>query len=327
MKQKLVEIAKQIRDWQLARGLSDNELCKRFQGLGSTKTFKRILDEDLAELDLERWVVEYEQVRTLVDLEGSNPDVAEPIYDDLWHVTASRLAVSDAMQERGNNRLVIIEGQSGSGKTTAARCIAGRYGRKVVLVEADETWKGPALGPMLGGLSRAVGLKVETYSSADYRLTRLIEALGSSPVCLAIDEAHHLGPRTLNLCKTILNKTACQVVFLCIPTLFRKLETEAYEEAQQLTKNRLCERVKLNGPALADVEKVFDRRLKWEEETDKRAASTLKGCAKMCADAARRHGYWNFVNLVVRKCRELAGGKAIDKETFARAIQKAQQSR
>jgi DNA transposition AAA+ family ATPase len=325
-KTRLIEVAKQIRDWQVGRGLSDNELCKRFTGLGSTKTYKRILEEELEELDLERWGVEYEQVRTLLDLESQNADIEEPVYDDLWHITATRLAVSDAMKERGNNRLVIIEGQSGSGKSTAARCMAAKFGRKIVLVEADETWKGPNLGGMLSGLLRALQVR-EAPISGDGKLHKIIDVLSQSPVCLAIDEAHHLGPRTLNIVKSILNQTPCQVVFLCIPTLFRRLETEAYEEAKQLTQNRLCERVKLNGPALADVERFFERRLTWETESDGRKGETHKGCAKLCAEQARRHGYWNFVNLVVRKCRELAGKRPVDRDTFAKALAKAQQSR
>jgi hypothetical protein len=315
-----MEAARQIRDWQTKRGISDSELCRKYSGLGSTKTYKRILEGDLEELDLERWAVEYEQVLTLLDLESQAAVLEEPIYDDLWHVTASRLAVVDAMRERGNNRLVIIEGPSGSGKSTAARCLAGRLGRKFVLCEADETWHGPSVGPMLAGLLRALGVKVESYSCADSRLMKILDLMNQTPICLAIDEAHHLGPRTLNLVKTVLNRTPCQVVFLCIPTLFRKLESEAYEEALQLTKNRLCERVRLNGPALADVEKFCERRLKWEE-------NTLKPCAKLCAEQARRHGSWNFVNLVTRKCKELAGNKAVDNDTFARAIQKVVQSR
>lgn len=315
---KLSSLAQQIREWQTQRGLSDNELCRKFTGLGSTKTFKRILDGDFEELDLERWQMEYEQVWLLADLENQSGDHEEPIYDDLWHVTASRLAAQEAMSEKGNNRLVIIEGPSGSGKTTAGRCLAARFGRKVVLSEADETWK-DSLNAMLGGLLRSLGVR-EIPTCAEARKTKLLAELNNAPVCLVIDEAHHLGPRTLNLVKTILNQTRCQIIFLCIPTLFRRLESAAYEEAKQLTKNRLAERVRLDGPALGDVERFLDRRLKWE-------AGALKPCAAKLAERAASHGCWNFVNLVCRKAKELAGKDAIDQETFAKAVQKAQQSR
>ncbi len=311
-------IAKQIREWQLARGLSDNELCKRFSGLGSTKTYTRILDGDVAELDLERWQIEYDQVWALIEIESQSTQDNEPIYDDLWHVTAPILAAKDAMAERGNNRLVIIEGPSGSGKTTAGRCLAARYGRRVVLTEADETWK-DSLCSMLGGLLRSLSVRDIPLSTED-RKQKVLAILSGAPMCLVIDEAHHLGPRTLNLVKTILNQTQSQVIFLCIHTLFRKLECAAYEEARQLTQNRLAERVKLNGPALADVEKFLSRRLSFEP-------GTLKPCAKLCAGSAAEYGSWSFVNLVARKCRQLAGPAAVDQDTFVKALTKVQQSR
>jgi type II secretory pathway predicted ATPase ExeA len=310
--------ATRIRDWQQRRGISDTELCKRFAGLGSTKTFKRILEGDTAELDLERWFVEYEQVWTLMELESISAEQEEPIYDDLRHMLAARLAVQDAMAEKGNNRLVIIEGPSGSGKTTAARSLAARFGRKVVLAEADETWK-ESLNSMLGGILRAIAVR-EIPASAEARKTKLISALKASPVCLVIDEAHHLGPRTLNLVKTIINQSRCQVVFVCIETLFRKLECAAYEEAKQLTKNRLAERVRLTDLDAGEVEKFLDRRFKWEP-------GTIKSCARTLAERAQAHGYWNFVNLVARRARELAGKDPLDQDTFIKAVQKAQQSR
>lgn len=318
MKTTLTELAGRVRDWQQSAGLSDAELCRRFAGLGSTKTFKRILDGDLAELDLERWETDYRQVIALIEIESQAREADEPVYDDLWHVTATRLAATDAMQERGNNRLVIVEGPSGSGKTTAALCLAARFGRKIILAEADETWKESAAS-MLGGLLRACGVK-EIPQSSEQRKLRLLDYLTGNPACVVLDEAHHLGPRTLNLVKTVLNQTRCQFVFLCIPTLFRKLESAAYEEAKQLTANRMCERVRLPGPGAGEVEKFLDRRLKFE-------ADTLRPCARACAERAAQFGHWNFVNLVARHCRKLAGKSAVDNETFAKAVQKAAASR
>lgn len=318
MKNQLIELAQRVRDWQQQAGLSDAELCRRFTGLGSTKTFKRILDGDLAELDGERWVTDYQQVLALIEIASQNVAGAAPIYDDLRHMTITRLAVTDAMQESGNNRLVIVEGPSGSGKSTAGRALAARFGRKIILAEADETWK-DSLSAMLGGMLRACGVK-EIPQSADARKTRLIEHLTGTPSCLVVDEAHHLGPRTLNLVKTILNQTRCQFVFLCIPTLFRKLESAAYEEAKQLTHNRMCERVRLAAPAAEQVEKFLARRVKLEAET-------ARACCAACADRAPKFGHWNFVDLVARKCRQLAGQGAVDEDTFARAMTKAEATR
>lgn len=315
---KLKQLAEQVREFQLARNISDAELCRRFAGLGSTKTYKRILEGDLAELDSERWETEYKQVLALIEIESACQELDEPIYDDLKHVTATRLAVNDAMNERGNNRLVIVEGPSGSGKSTAGRALAARFGRKIVLAEADETWK-ESPNAMLGGLLRALGVK-EIPQSSEARKTKLVEYLLANPSCLLLDEAHHLGPRTLNLVKTLLNQTACQFVFLAIPTLFRKLESAAYEEAKQLTHNRMCERVRLAGPTAAETVKFLERRLKFE-------ADALKPCAAVCSERAPQYGHWNFVNLVARKCRQLVGKGTVDSESFAKAMEKAQATR
>jgi hypothetical protein len=68
------------------------------------------------------------------------------------------------------------------------------------------------------------------------------------------------------------------------------------------------------------VEKFIGRRLKF-------AAGALKPCAKRLADRAAGYGAWNFVGLVARQARELAGGEPIDEETFARAIQRVAATR
>ena len=318
MQAQLTQIASRIRDWQTARGLSNAEICRRFAGLGSSKTFALIIEGRVDELDVERQCHNYEQVWNLIEIESASTAADEPTYDDLPHVTAVRLAVRDAINETGNNRLVIVEGPSGSGKTTAGRKLAERYGVKVVLCEADETWK-DSLSNMLGGLLRALGVK-NPPNGSESRKTLLLEKLRETAACLVIDEAHHLGQRTLNLVKTILNQTPSQVVFLAIPTLLRRLESSAFEEARQLTKNRLCERVKLDGCDAESVEKFLRRRLTLE-------GPTAHNCAKTLAERSGQFGNWNFVNLVCRRARQLAGKDAVDQETFAKAMQQAAASR
>lgn len=310
-RKRLVELAAQIRDWQTSRRISDAELCRKYQGLGSTKTFKRILDGSLEELDLDRWLMEYQQVWTVLCVEA--PVEADPVYDDLWHVRAARSAVRSAMQEVGNNRLVIVEGPSGSGKTTAARCIASSFGKKVVICEATETWKGPKLSPMLGGVLWYLGVR-EIPNSEEGRLNKVLEVLQQAPVCLVIDEAHHLGLRTLNVIKTILNQTKCQIVLCAVETLFRRLESSAYEEAKQLTRNRLCARVRLNGPKLDDVDSYLERRMQWSCPTQR------KMCSKVLADGAKGRGGWNYVANVARTAMQFAEkGQPVDRDTFLEA--------
>ena len=304
----LVAIAQAIREYQAARGLTDTALLKKFTGLGSTKTFGRIYAGDLADLDTERWLQEYRQVQTLIEALNGSETEEEPLYDDLTTCSKLRFAATDAMKERGNARLVIVQGPSGSGKTYSARALAFRFGTKIVLSEADETWK-ESPNNMLGGLLRAFGIK-ELPQSADQRLVKLLELLTAKDYVLVIDEAHHLGPRTLNLVKTILNKTLSVIVLCAMDTLFRRLEMNAYEEARQLTQNRLCERVTLSTLNPRDVEIFIEGRLEWHN-------GDLKKAVTATVNAATGRGYFAFVKAAVRHARRKFAKEPLTIETWA----------
>ena len=321
MQPELKAVATRIREWQQARNISDAELCRRFVDLGSPKTFHLILDDKADGLDTDgRWQFDYERVWSLMEIMSTGDTETDLPLDDLTHVTQARLAVTDAMREPGNNRLVIIEGPTGSGKTTAARCIHARFGRKIIFCEADETWK-ESKSAMLGGILRALlPPRCSLPVGSEARLQKALDILTTTPVCLIIDEAHHLGPVTLNLVKTLLNQTKIQVVFCAVETLFRKLESSAYEEARQLTRNRLAERVKLGSVPTGDCAKFLNKRLTFTD-------GILPKLAKLLAERSNAYGHWNFIDLVVKKCRRLVGKETVDEETFVKALQQAAASR
>lgn len=315
LKQRLKDVGAKVRGWQLERRLSDAELLRRYRGLGTDRTFGRIICGDLDELDVARWVNDYEAVWQCIQMDSEESTIEEPLYDDLYGVIELRRAVAEAMREQGTSRLVLVQGPTGCGKTTAARMLRARYGARVQICEADETWK-ESPPAMLGGILAVFGVDNPPPSAAQ-RLMKLIKILKETRTCLVIDEAHHLGPRTLNLIKTIINQTPGEVVMLAMATLWKKLERESYEEARQLTQNRLCERIRLDTVEVADVEKIVKRRL-----GETLPASIVQKAAESICDAVRQKGGGlSLVKLICRKARKLSGkDKSVGLEDVGKAI-------
>jgi DNA transposition AAA+ family ATPase len=228
-------LAQTIKAWQSSKGMSNAQLLKRFPAIGSPRTLNRLAEGQLDNVESERYEHEYQRVVDMLELE-SGGIAGEVIYDDLYFCVSIMLKVRDLLKERGNNRLLIVEGPSGSGKSTLAMMIASKFGNAMVYTEANETWKDSIL-TFLRGLLRALGVS-EPPKVIDDCMAKLLALLTTGePRCLLIDEAHHLGPRTLNLIKTILNQTGSHIIFFAIPKLLQDLERAAYMEAMQLTHN------------------------------------------------------------------------------------------
>jgi len=318
MRAELGDVAGRIRRWQEERKISDSQMLRDFAGLGSTKTYTRIVAGDVEDLDCERWARDYAAVWSLIGLLSEAQSDNDEIYSDLTTVIDLRKAVADAMRERGNNRLVLVQGPSGSGKTTAARFLCAKYGARIQLCEATEIWK-ENMNAMLAALLATFGVKHAPSSCAE-KFTALVEKMSAARVCVVIDEAHHLGPKTLNLVKSLINQTPGEIVLLAMGTLWNRLETQAYSEARQLTHNRLAERIRFDGAAQADVEKMLERRL------------GLGGADRAAAAHAVRQGGGNvgnlsYVRMVCKQARKLAGKGAVTVETVARAAAQVSETR
>jgi type II secretory pathway predicted ATPase ExeA len=306
----LQETAGRIRAWQEERKISDSQMCRDFAGLGSTKTYTRIVAGDTEELDVDRWQRDYEAVWSLIQVLSESESDDDELYPDLTTVLDVRKAVADVMREKGNSRLVLVQGPSGSGKTTAAQLLRGRYGSRVVLCEATEIWK-ENMNAMLSAILSEFGVKNPKPSAAG-KFETLIEKLGATRVCLVIDEAHHLGPKTLNLVKSLINQTPGEIVLLAMGTLWNRLETQAYAEARQLTHNRLSERIRFDGVEQVDVEKILERRLGLQGGDAKAAAQALR-------PLAANNGYLKFIRHVCRKAMKISGKSAVTLEMVQRA--------
>jgi hypothetical protein len=162
------------------------------------------------------------------------------------------------------------------------------------VIEATVVWADNP-NAFLGAVLDAMGVR-DQPSSRDGRLRMVVSKLRARRVALAIDEAHHLGPNSLNTCKTLINETArssnpCEVIFLALPTLWRRLERAAYEEVRQLLGNRMAERIKIGELREGDVRKVMSRRAKVEDIRS--AQAVLK--------EARTRGNLSFVAAVCER--------------------------
>lgn len=292
----LVALAKKIRDWQEARDYSDNELLRRLPGLGSTKTFTRILKSDLAELDLQRWVSDYRAVWAVVEsLTGRERGDVE-LYEDLSTVISLRRALTDIFECRSIRRVILAEGDSGLGKSSALTFMQRKWGQRLLIIEATVVWDDNP-NALLGAALDALGVK-EQAISREGRLRQLLAKLRQARTALAIDEAHHMGPDCLNACKTIVNQTPGEVILLALPTLWRRLERGAYEEVKQLLGNRLAERIKLGKLREADVRKLLARRLGHEDP--KSVAAVLERAAALSAEG-KPHGNLSFVDAICER--------------------------
>jgi type II secretory pathway predicted ATPase ExeA len=306
----LIECARTIHAWQQARGFSNAQMIREYPGLGSDKTYSRIRDGHTEDYDVEQQLANYRSVLAVIEAIGGGA-AAETLYDDLGIVLQVRRAVVDVMKSTGNARCVVIQGPSGIGKTVALRIVCGRYGARCLIVEASDVWRDNP-SALLGAILRTLG-QADLPPGRVERLETVQEKLSTGTRCLFIDEAHHLGPHCLNTIKTLVNTTPGQVVLVAIPTLWGRLETQAFQEARQLTTNRLSERVRLD---LCEADIVRYLRHIFPQAAD----ADLKAGAKVIRPAAIGAGNMAFVRDVAREAAKLSGDSQPDAKLFADAV-------
>ena len=244
VQKEIVELAAKLGDYAARKGWSLGKLCREYPGLGSDRTFRDLSAGNLEGYDGEAQLRNLRAAWAIVE-EVAGDAAIEPVYDDLSTVQALRRACLAAMKSWGSNRVVIVQGASGTGKTTALRIIAGRYGERVAVCEAADVWTDKP-SAMLGAMLRALGHDGNLPLGAMARMEEAQKRLSISRRCMVVDEAHHMGPKCLNTIKTLVNTTPGEFVLVAIPTLWAKLESAAYQEARQLSTNRLSERVRIS---------------------------------------------------------------------------------
>lgn len=316
----LLDVGEKIRHWQLEQipRLSDAQILARYLELGSTRSYKRIHTGDGIEgLDVDDWLARYQSVWHKIQTETLIRST-EPVYDDLSPTVAIRAAVSRLMRETGQQRLVVVQGDTGSGKTVGLRAVAAIYGGTAYLIESHEGWGSPAAATryLAKGLRIDPGeAEAKPQSTGDW-IELIIKALNArGRRLILLDECQHWSGETLNILKTLINRTDCVFVVGAMGTLWDKLTSTRSQEAKQLTLNRMLERVILNGPSQDDAVAYLKRRA---------GLKASKGLITRLLDLARTRGKFAFLRRVVTRLEEPDAEPPMDDDTrLAHAIQSA----
>lgn len=298
-------LAREVQNYQIERDWSDSKLCKEIAHVGSTKTYKRILDEtdELDELNIETQIRNYTAAVEYIKAMRQKDRPVEIIYPDFTNIMEVRAAVGRAVMEDEDcvARLVIVEGFTATGKDESLKHLLKCWPNKAVTTEASELWR-DSLNAPTAAFYRMLGLslsKMPRYPAE--RVDEITQELKKRKLVVLINEAHHMGLRGLNMIKTLINTTPTVFVLFCHPTLLTRLLLSSYDETSQLTGNRLCERVLLPTPRTDEILIMLERRgVKFAD------AETRNTAAKNLSAEAPAFGNWRFVVQVTRKLVESA---------------------
>lgn len=221
---------------------------------------------------------------------GGEAGEADPLYDDFSTAKMVRAAFSRLRLSRTSAKLIVVEGNTGMGKTSAGRIISAKLRElnpvaAIYHIEASAGW-GDRPNAMYAAMLRALGMPDNSRSQAA-RESKLIEALAHRPATFIVDEIHDVGVRCLRAIKHLLNEGPTKIVMLTHPRLFRDLERENWDDVGQLTGNRLLARIDLGRVNAADVALMFQRRLP-------QLNGDTKAAAEAVAKAAQGNGNYAF---------------------------------
>ena len=272
---------------------SENAWVREWPGLGSQKTFSKILRGDFAGIAVAAKVPDYRGVLAAVGTQVRARSFEE-LYEDLGGAQDVMLASLRLMHHHGKDRLIMVEGGSGSGKTSSIDLLASSCasGTTIYRLDANETWKSQRVA--MRAMLRAMHLQEAKIPVITGEMMELLKSTISDRgrVMFAIDEAHHVSGTVLNLFKTLLNETEMLLILAGMATLLQKLRAAASEEAKQLFQNRLFCRVQLGGPDEEGTRKFLQRRITGHQDWKR---STLQAIAGQAAHA----GYWAFLRRLV----------------------------
>ncbi|RFC49452.1 MAG: AAA domain-containing protein [Verrucomicrobia bacterium] len=253
-------IVQDAENWRKSREMPRVRFIERFRSyFGSSKTYNLLLTRPSAEWERrspEKWLSRLSGLPTALADEDARGDEGALI--DLPHTRVFADALRALRQQRGLRRVLLVEGGTGSGKTSLLDLAESRLGegRKVVRIRGRQSWD--SLHEMLGDWLHALGEK-DLGPTTARRHRQVSDALASlGDAIIMVDEAQYLTARGVNSIKDWCNDmaergNAVHFILGAMDTLWRKLTESASEESRQLRVNRTLDVLKLSAPDAAEV--------------------------------------------------------------------------
>ncbi|GEM_PF-7037304 len=200
-------------------------------------------------------------------------------------------AVARAMNEKGQDRLVMCPWPTGGGKTAMCEHLRKQYGAKVIHAALPSYRKNAipfyrdlaaALGIVLpGNRRRAEGTVFEALNKHDGGL-------------LCIDEGNNFGGECIDVLKAILNTTRWSVAFFCTPQHFRNMMAWYWDRTDQLLR-RVVAIIELDEIKAADVRPFME---------PLNLNGSLREACMIVAEAANEFGHFDLCHRVTWEMAE-----------------------
>ncbi len=318
IREQVENLAKKIEAYRVANGIAKDKMPQKFKDyIKSYRGVERAAIGNTSEMDLEKNLTAFESIWSLINTPPPRPK--RRAWDDTSLALALRSAFVRTMTKTGPNRVILVTAPNGRGKTGALLALVQIYKHpRVALCEASGAWKGKPLA-FMAHIWHQLG-KTDDLGTGPRALERLVTALSAQRICIAIDEAHYLGPDQLNLITNLVNTTPGEFILLGQPTFWSRLEKDrgAYLETRQLTGNRLSRRIKLgsvNEDGLGDLKLFVEREIPWLDNAQQ------KNAVGILSKHAPNHGNLAFARNVAERIEEvLAEGIAKEWAVFADAV-------
>ena len=229
-------------------------------------------------------------------------------------IVKQALSAIKVASAESRDRLAVVLAPTGGGKSMTIAAVQEQYPGRVAIAEATEPWRGSYLAACLG-VGKALGLS-DIPTNKRLAESAVITELTARPRILAVDEAHYFGPSTINLIKAILNLTNTTVLLLAIPSLWSRMKSHAWEEAEQI-RSRTTATVDIRECGYQDVSKFIEDRIP-SAKSD--LGEAYQPSIAKIVTAANRFGLWDTVERICAEATSQANGEPLTAQIINSAI-------